>query len=397
MSGLGSAIDELASEDLTGVPDAVLSADLVEIERQQARLSAQWLRRLAAFHRRGAAQSDGLSTASWLRTRCRLAPAAASERLRVSGRLTDDLPETAAALAAGDISYAHARVLTRAIDGVAAAAVAEAEPLLVDTAHRLTPAELGYAAAHWRHVISPDLALADAARLHARRRLFVSATLSGAVAIDGMLDPEGGSTVLAALTPLAQPLPDDQRTPAQRRADALVELCRRTLDDGNLPAQAAERPHVTVTVELATLLAQPGVPAAELDWTGPVPGETARRLACDAGIARVVTDGPSEVLDVGRRTRTVPPAIRRALVIRDRGCVYPGCDRPPPWTDAHHIVHWADGGPTSLANLALLCRTHHRCVHEQRWTLRRDQTSGRYTASPPDSASPPAAANARAP
>jgi hypothetical protein len=83
----------------------------------------------------------------------------------------------------------------------------------------------------------------------------------------------------------------------------------------------------------------------------------------------VIFDGPSQPLDVGRRTRVVPPAIRTALAVRDRGCVHPGCDRPPPFTDAHHIRAWIDGGATSLDNLVLLCRTHHRLLHEGKWEL----------------------------
>ena len=92
--------------------------------------------------------------------------------------------------------------------------------------------------------------------------------------------------------------------------------------------------------------------------------ETARRIACDAGVSRVLTKGDSEILDVGRTTRSVPAALRRALALRDKGCTHPGCTRPHHWCDAHHIVHWADGGETSLANLVLLCRRHHRMAHE---------------------------------
>ena len=117
-------------------------------------------------------------------------------------------------------------------------------------------------------------------------------------------------------------------------------------------------------------------------WGAVIGAEAARRLACDASVTRVVLDPASRPLDVGRRSRVVPPAIRTALVVRDRGCAFPGCDRPPPWTDAHHVRHWADGGATSLDNLVLLCRRHHRTVHEGRWRLGRDPT-GRWTAAPP--------------
>lgn len=103
--------------------------------------------------------------------------------------------------------------------------------------------------------------------------------------------------------------------------------------------------------------------SAELDHAGPVDRETARRLACDASVMRVVLAGQSEPLDVGRRTPVVPPSMRRAVIVRDRRCRFPGCDRPHTWCDAHHVVHWADGGPTALPNLLLMCRRHHRLVH----------------------------------
>jgi hypothetical protein len=120
---------------------------------------------------------------------------------------------------------------------------------------------------------------------------------------------------------------------------------------------AGERPHVTVTVGAEQL--------AELDHTGPVPLETARRLSCDASVMRVVLQGRSQPLDVGRRTPVVPPAIRRAVIVRDAQCRFPGCDRPQTWCAAHHVIHWADGGATALANLLLLCRRHHRMVHQR--------------------------------
>jgi uncharacterized protein DUF222/HNH endonuclease len=154
----------------------------------------------------------------------------------------------------------------------------------------------------------------------------------------------------------------DARTPAQRRADALGEICRRYLDSPDRPSIAGERPHVTVTVDLDVLEGRAGR-RCELDDAGWITSETVRRLACDAAVGRVVLGPRSEPLDVGRRTPVVPGALRRAVVVRDGGCRFPGCDRPQSWCDAHHVVHWADGGSTSLANLILLCRPHHRLVH----------------------------------
>jgi len=117
-----------------------------------------------------------------------------------------------------------------------------------------------------------------------------------------------------------------------------------------------------VTVDADALPAS-GAGTAELDHVGPIGPQTARRVACDASVQRVVMAGRSEPLDVGRRTPVVSPALRRAVIMRDRRCRFPGCDRPHTWCDAHHVVHWADGGPTALPNLVLLCRRHHRMVH----------------------------------
>jgi Domain of unknown function (DUF222)/HNH endonuclease len=162
----------------------------------------------------------------------------------------------------------------------------------------------------------------------------------------------------------------EERSPAQRRADALGEVCRQWLDLGPRPAVAVERPHLTLTVSAEALAESAGVGGngdgtggAELDHVGPVSFSTARRLSCDASVMRVVMAGGSAPLDVGRRTPVVPSSIRRAVVCRDRHCRFPGCGRPHAWCDSHHVVHWARGGRTGLSNLVLLCRRHHRLVH----------------------------------
>src|SRR5450759_4836956 len=192
--------------------------------------------------------------------------------------------------------------------------------------------------------------------------------------------PRGRGHRAGRAGPLAAPGgADDDRTPAQRRADALVELARRTLDSAELPTTAGERPHLQIRVDLATLLAGTGTAGA--DWAGPLSAGAALRLACDATTSPVLTAGPSEVLDLGRSVRLVSPAQRRALVVRDGGCLWPGCDRPPAFTDAHHLRHWVDGGATDLDNLALVCRRHHRLVHVG-WELAH-RPDGIWSATPP--------------
>jgi hypothetical protein len=184
------------------------------------------------------------------------------------------------------------------------------------------------------------------------------------VRLDGDLDPESGGVVITALGSLAEPQaldPEDRRTPAQRRADALVEICRRHLDTADRPRVGGDRPHLTATVDLAALQGS-GEPLVDLD-TGPTALETVRRLACDATLTAILTDPGGRPLRAGRRTRVVSPSLCRFLHQRDRGCTHPGCQVPARWFDAHHVTHWAHGGSTETANLQLLCRRHHRLAH----------------------------------
>jgi Domain of unknown function (DUF222)/HNH endonuclease len=239
-------------------------------------------------------------------------------------------------------------------------AESHAEDILVTAAKELDPVRLRYVTMHLRHCLQPDEVLGDANEAHERRFLYLSQTFDGIFRLDGQLDADGGAalrTVLDAL--MGPPAEDDHRTATQRRADAMVELARPQLDGGQLPEVGGQKPHLMMTVDAATLSKQPGSRAAELEWAQPIPAETARRLACDSAVTPII-DGQAD-----RTSRVVPGAKKRALVARDRGCRFPSCDRPPAWTDAHHIKHWADGGANSLDNLVLLCRRHHRRVHEQ--------------------------------
>jgi hypothetical protein len=187
------------------------------------------------------------------------------------------------------------------------------------------------------------------------------------IRIDGELDPETGEPVMTALRAIrdaeARSGGSDPRTTEQRTADALGELTRQWLDRKDRPTVAGERPHVSVTVGLDELRHPRGQVAA-FGHAGVVPSSLARRMACDAKVIPAVMGGASEPLDIGRATRVIPAGMRRAVVLRDGGCTFPGCDRPQAWCDAHHVLHWSDGGATALSNLLLLCRAHHRSVHE---------------------------------
>jgi hypothetical protein len=184
------------------------------------------------------------------------------------------------------------------------------------------------------------------------------------------LDPEGKEVLEAMLGPLSAPKPTpgcaDLRSSDQRRGEALVEICRRAAAAGGA-APATTKAQVFVTVTLDDLKEQHGAGATLLTGQLLAP-ETLRRMACDATIIPVVLGSDSEILDVGRARRLFTPGLLRAIWLRDKGCTIPGCTAPPFWADAHHILHWVDGGPTSLTNGALLCGRHHTIAHQRGWT-----------------------------
>jgi hypothetical protein len=273
------------------------------------------------------------------------------------------MPATRQALIDGRISFGAARLLieTRKAEPEA---FARCESELVRAAGAHSISELQKVTAFWRQRAERERGADPEERQREHRHLHASVTWGGMVRVDGDLDPETGESVLTALDAVldaeAKSRKGDPRTPAQRRADALGEICRGWLDNADRARVGGERPHVTVTIT-ADQLARSA--EAELDHSGPVSGTAAKRIACDASVRRVVTTGRSEPLDVGRRTPVVPASMRQAVIVRDRTCRFPGCDRPHTWCDAHHVRHWAEGGETKLSNLVLLCRRHHRLIH----------------------------------
>ena len=367
---LVDAIDLLKAEDLTSPRSTQLKEDLLELEAQARAFDAERLRRLAEIDRRGDFDDERYtSTAAWLRDRAQMSYGRALGRVELARRLAG-MHLTRAAFASGLIGWEAARMLAAARDVHPESFPAD-EATLVEAARSLSPHLLRHALEHWKDAYDPEHVAAAQEAKHSRRFLHVSRTFDGMVRLDGELDPEAGTTVLSALRSLEEPGaidPSDDRTGVQRRADALTDLCRDHLDHGDAPRRGGDKPHVEVSIDLEALTTATGLALVD-DIV--VSAETARRLACDAGVSRMITKGESEPLDIGRRTRTVPSSLRRALNRRDGGCTAAGCDRPQRWCDAHHIVHWADGGSTDLDNLVLLCRRHHRMVHEGRLDTRR--------------------------
>jgi hypothetical protein len=361
---INSLLDRLGEEDLNAVPAESMGDDQIALQRIVNRAQAEGLRRLRRFDGgQGYASSGALSARAWLRWQLNLTANVASERVAISRKLAA-LPQTEQALADGDISYRHVALIAETAGQLGDKFEAQAETILVDVSKEVCPWRLQRAIWNLKHCLDSEGVLNDANKAHDRRCLHMSQTFDGVYRIDGWLDAEGGATLNTALNSVMGPWAEgDDRSAPERRADAAVEMARRLLDGGQLPAVGGQKPHLAVSVDMATLSKEPGSMAAELEWSQPIPAETARRLACDAAITPII-DGEAD-----RTSRVVPGATRRALIARDKGCRFPGCDCPPAWTDAHHVKHWADGGTTTLENLILLCRRHHRLVHEEGWTL----------------------------
>jgi Domain of unknown function (DUF222)/HNH endonuclease len=375
MSTLRSVCDELRIRDLRAISDDELATYLDDLERTDRFVDAERARAVAELERREVFARDGhLSLASWMVARHGVAPSTAAGHVRMA-RALEQMPVAADALASGEVSSAAVSLLASAQEA-APGPFERAEDALVDAARSLPVMKLRDAVAQWRETADAERAVEDEERRFERRRLHLSAALDGMVRVDGELDPVTGQTVLTALRAVEDADvrsregsgTEDSRTPAQRRADALGEICRQWLDLADRPLLSGERPHVVVTMDIASLERRSGR-LLDLEDVGRIDGETARRLACDATVSRVITGAASQPLDVGRKAKVVPPTLRRAVAVRDGGCAFPGCDRPSSWCDAHHIRHWADGGTTSLANLVLLCRRHHRLVHHRRFSV----------------------------
>jgi hypothetical protein len=320
----------------------------------------------------------------WVRDHLRVSIHTA-RRLHDLGTHTHTRPHIHDALTTGAITPDQAAVIATALGGLPE----NLNPELVDScesaliAHAATfePQQLAALGQRVLDHIAPEIAEEalhtkldrDEQRASQARTLTLSAQGHSRVRVSGWLDTESAATIRTALDPLCKPIPGpdsgrDPRSAGQRRADALVEVCRLGLASDQLPDNGGQRPHLHVTVDFDTLTKQLG--AATLDTGETISPTAVRRLACDAAIIPAVLGTHSEVLDLGHTRRLFIGATRRALILRDGGCAFPHCDQPPTHCQAHHITHWLDGGPTNLDNGVLLCGFHHRLLHHSSWHIR---------------------------
>ena len=341
------------------------------------------------------------------------------------GRLLRELPALAAAAGRGEVSGEQIGVIGRLAARVGVGVVREVDEILAALAAQVGPAELDKACERVRAHADPDGPDPDPDADFDRRGITIGRQ-DRMVFIRGQLDPETGASLLTALDALRKPpAAGDARTAAQRRADALGQLAGDALVAGRLPTVGGVRPQLGILITPQTLLRDPdsdaaprprwpwpqpppdeaqtappgpspadplaaaGIPPrpepAWLDWIGEIPTALAQRLACDAEVWRAVLDPATGLpLELGRSQRLVPAWLRKALHARDRGCRWPGCDAPSAWSDAHHLLPWYLGGPTDIDNLLMMCRWHHRLVHEGQWQISFDHSTGEVSVTRPD-------------
>ena len=346
-----------------------IAQELVLRERQIALLQLEASVLACQLLENGFLEDAGFnSPTDWLRFNCHLTDKVASDRIQVGEQLAT-MPASVEAMRAGEIGYGHLTVMARTAEAVGKRFE---ESRLLPLARKHTPGKFYYKSLHYRHSIDAKAYCQEQSEQEINHHLTLSTSESGHLLINGVLDPIGGAAVRTALEPLARKSGEhDDRVLDQRYADALVELA-----SGGKPANL----QVTATIE--TLKGLAGAAGAEMEFSLPISSTAVQRMACDCSVTRVLLSQESVTIDVGRSKRVISGPARKALMARDGHCRWPGCERPASWCDGHHVVHWIDGGGTDLDNLVLLCRRHHRMVHEGGWQLIKTESGQIITIAP---------------
>jgi len=367
---LASVLDDLSTADLDAMAASQLLARTAFLVAARNRLDAELTRTVRRADVVQAAEHDGLtSMRSWLRGHVRLS-AGEVRRLVRNGRALEHLPALAARFADGVVTAEQVTVVAPmiALEAQAEAVGQGVDLMAVDVALAEVAATRPFAqlprvVAHYLARLDPDGPEPDPTE---GRSLTLARLLDGSLSIRGELDAVGGEKLQAALESIVQSdrPQGDLRTRAQQLGDALVQLADNALSSGQLPVLRTVKPHVVVTVDVHDLVdPATGPDAASTGFGATISAARARWLACDGNVSRVVMGPDGQPLDHGRTKRVVPPHLRRAVELRDRSCVFAGCGAPTHWCDVHHLLHWIDGGETSLENSALLCERPHAKFH----------------------------------
>jgi hypothetical protein len=385
LDGLGS----LAADDLFQFSDADLLDRTRDLVRARNMLDAELARVVRRAELSQASEHDGLkSMRSWLRSHCRQSGSAIGHLVK-AGRAQEHLPAMAAACVAGQITADQVDVLAEittpaALEKAATAGIdlTAIEAALVAVAVNAPHRDLQKAVGSYLAALDPDGPEPDPTE---GRSLSLVQHPDGAYTGGFTLDDVGGEKLSSALESIAAKsrCAGETRSRAQRLGDALVQLADMYLASGELPKLRSVKPHIGVLIGIEDLVTpDPCLGAATTSLGSAISAARARMLACDGNVTRIVIGPDSVPLDVGRTQRVVPPHLRRAVELRDKTCVFTGCEAPAWWCDVHHLLHWADGGETSLENSALLCERHHTKVHHG-FRIERDD-DGRWRTWRPD-------------
>jgi hypothetical protein len=348
-----------------------LASWLVGIETDISRLEQNRMVVLSEFDERDGHHVFGHpSTISFLKEACRMSGGRA-KRLVKTARAASRHVTTLAAWRFGQLSSDQAQQLFD-ISYQMPDKYEVAEQVLIDIAGE-TPDQTRQTLDYWKNTVDPRGVELELVNQLERRSFEFSTQANGMVTGRFLLTGLAGETLKTAIdTLLPPPAVSDTRSATQRRHDALGDLATSFLETTNTTTSGGEKPHLNIHVDLDALQAEPG--GLHETTSGQVlPVETIRQLSCDCSLTRIVFGPNSEIIDLGRKTRVITLALRRAVIARDRHCVWGGCNREAAWCDVHHIIHWADGGETTLENLCLLCRYHHTLTHQQDTQNRLDQ------------------------
>ncbi len=370
LHALAAELAAAVSADTSGMLAVEVLPEVLGAGRQLDLLTCRLIERA---DRSGAYAVDGAaSTQAFVRQLSGESDGWVSKRVQAGRALADRMPVTAKAFEAGELGLDHATVIVQATRDLQHDLAAELEAFLAEQAPPLTPRQLRVVAEEVLAAAAPEQSADEAARKHAAQRLNLSETLDGRWRLDGWLDAEAGLIVSKAIASFTRkPDPDGDvltESAPSRRAEALVQMARHATAHAETCHGEGGGRH-TVNVGLSHQALLDGLGTAGTPDGQRLPAATARRMACDASIIPAVYGADSEILDFGRRTRTISAGLRHFLTARDGGCTWPGCDRPPSYTEAHHRKHWIDGGETNPEDLELLCCHHHHQVHEGGWNM----------------------------
>jgi hypothetical protein len=395
LTALGETLHALRQEELH---PSELRDVIGQLSRLRNRVDSLEIHAIRRLDTSGQWAHDGSrSPRAWVERVTHSSPQSAGSRVGIS-RIIDEVPQLAEVFAQGDTTREHLAALSRIVgtDTARRDSLPDADAIFAELAPNVRPGKFAYAVTNWAHRVDGRKVAKDHANRSEKSYLHVSSTFNGMVAVDGLLDPETGAALAAALkaarkhlarraTANAAPGTGSGANSAAgaankwiptsvRNAAALRHLLGLALQNPKMPTATGGIPvQVVVKTSIESLSAELvdlGVGADEIVGQGQIPAETVRRLACDCDVLPVVMNSKSQVLDVGRKTRLISPQLRLAIELRDSHCRWPECESGI--QEIHHVVFWSRGGATDRANLVGLCRSHHHTVHERGFTLTGD-------------------------